>query len=46
MVNRQLYKKIKAVYDGSEHEGMRSSENRVARLMHLRRLRAKQEHTS
>jgi transposase InsO family protein len=55
MANRELYKKIEAVYNEShktygspriyrelERQGVTCSENRVARLMRLRGLRAKQ----
>jgi len=55
MANRELYKKIEAVYNEShktygspriyrelERQGVACSENRVARLMRLRSLRAKQ----
>ena len=58
MANRELYKKIKAVYDKShgtygspriyrqlKQQGITCSENRVARLMRLRGLRARQTKT-
>jgi transposase InsO family protein len=58
MANRELYKKIKAVYDTShgtygspriyrelKRQGIPCSENRVARLMRLRGLRARQTKT-
>jgi len=58
MANRELYKKIEAVYDEShgtygspriyrelKRQGVPCSENRVARLMRLRGLRAKQTKT-
>jgi putative transposase len=58
MANRELYKKIEAVYDEShgtygspriyrelKRQGVRCSENRVARLMRLRGLRARQTKT-
>jgi transposase InsO family protein len=58
MANRELYKKIEAVYDKShgtygsprvhqelQRQGIACSENRVARLMRLRGLRARQTRT-
>jgi transposase InsO family protein len=58
MANRELYEKIKAVYDEGKQvygspriydvltaRGVVCSENRIARLMRLRGLRAKQEET-